>query len=179
MTTTQIIAAVKSIKGNQICLTFKTEGKPAAKFKETKLTKLTSGCYRKGIAFENLKGIREDIENGVRDEVGPLPKNMEWVEFPLHLRHQITGQEYLRLYYPVGGFIQSPSVIFMVNGMEVTKEEYQSYLTESDRNKPAKDSNRDCFMLKLENIVSIDNLSEEDEEDEEDTCDKPDCDCGN
>ena len=158
MTTTEIIAAVKSIKGNQICLTFKTEGKPAAAYKLTKLTKLTSGCYRKGITFENLKGIREDIETGVRDEVGPLPINMEWVEFPLHLRHQITGQEYLRLYYPIGGAIQSPSVTFMVDGIEVTKEEYQGYLTNSDRNKAPKDSNRDCFNLKLENIVSIDNL---------------------
>jgi hypothetical protein len=159
MTNTEIIDAVKAIKGNQICLTFKTEGKPAATHKHLKLTKLTSGCYRKGIAFENLKGVKEDIDNGVREEVGPLPKNMEWIEHPLHLRHQVSGQEYLRLYYPIGGFIQSPAVTFMVDGVEVTKEEYQSYLTPSDRDKPSKDSNRDCFMVKLENIVSIDNLA--------------------
>jgi hypothetical protein len=150
----QIMSIVSTCSGQHIPVSFQSEGKPAAKFKGVSLRKKTEGTYRVGISFENLKGVREGIENGERGDV-QAPKGKTWVTYPFHLKHETRGTDYLRLYFPTGGFIQMPSVTYMVDGQEVDKETYNSYLTPSDAAPKERDPNRDCFDITMENVTSI------------------------
>jgi len=154
MNPTQVLSLVSNLSGKHVPVTFKTEGKPAAKFKGTKLEKLTEGTYRVGINFENLKGVREGIESGERGEV-QAPKGKKWVVFPFHLQNLAETTDYLRLYFPTGGFIQRPSVVYYVDGQVVEKDVYNSYLTTSDAKPKERDPNLDCFDVKMENLISI------------------------
>ena len=154
MNPTQILSLVSNLSGKHIPVSFKTEAKPAAAFKGVKLEKHTEGTYRVGINFENLKGVREGIESGERGEV-QAPKGKKWVMFPFHLQNLAETTDYLRLYYPTGGFIQRPAVTYYVDGKPVEREEYASYLTPSDAKPKDRDPNLDCFDVKMENIISI------------------------
>lgn len=149
-----ILSIVASLSGKHVPVTFKTEGKPAAAHKGVKLQKLTEGTYRVGISFENLKGVREGIESGERGEV-QAPKGKKWILYPFHLKNLAETTDYLRLYYPTGGFIQRPSVTYFVDGVSVDREVYASYLTPSDAKPKERDPNMDCFDVKMENLISI------------------------
>lgn len=153
MNPNQLLSIVSGLSGHTP-VTFKTESKPAATYKGVKLEKLTKGIYRIGLSFENLKGVREGIESGERG-VPEAPKGRKWVVYPIHLQNLAETTDYLRLYYPTGGFIQRPSVIYYVNGKEVDREVYASYLTPSDAKPKEHDPNRDCFDVKMENVISI------------------------
>lgn len=154
MNPTQVLSLVSSLSGKHLKVAFQTESKPAAAHKGTLLQKKTEGTYRVGISFENLKGVREGIESGERGEV-QSPKGKKWVVYPFHLQNEAGTTDYLRLYYPTGGFIQRPSVTYYVNGQEVTREEYSSFLTPSDAKPKERDPNMDCFDVKMENVISI------------------------
>jgi hypothetical protein len=154
MTPTQILSLVQPQSGRHVSISFKTEATPAAAFKGTKLEKHTTGAYRVGISFENLKGVREGIESGER-EIPQAPKGLKWVLYPFHLKNLAETTDYLRLYYPTGGKIQTPSVTYLVNGSEVTKDEYNSFLTPSAAAPKKRDPNQDCFAVKMENVISI------------------------
>lgn len=154
MNPTQILSLVQPQSGRHVSISFKSEAKPAAAFKEVKLEKFTTGAYRVGINFENLKGVREGIENGER-ETPQAPNGKKWVQFPFHLQNLAETTDYLRLYFPTGGAIQIPSVTYKVNGKESSKEEYNSFLTPSVAAPKERDPNMDCFDVKMENIISI------------------------
>lgn len=153
MNPTKLLTIVSTLSGHQP-VTMRTESKPAAAFKGVKLEKFTRGTYRIGLSFENLKGVREGIENGER-EVPMAPKGRKWVTYPIHLQNLDETTDYLRLYYPTGGFIQRPSVTYFVDGVSVDREVFNSYLTPSDAKPKEHDPNRDCFDVKMENIISI------------------------
>lgn len=154
MTPTEILSIVQPQSGRPVSICFKTEGKPAAAFKAHKLEKITKGAFRVGISFENLKGVREGIESGERG-IPEAPKGKKWILYPFHLQKLDGSIDYLRLYYPTGGFIQIPKVSYKVDGIEVTKEQYNSYLTPSDAAPKKRDPNLDLFDVKMENILSI------------------------
>jgi hypothetical protein len=154
MNPNQILSLVSGLSGKHVPVSFKSEGKPSKDFKGVKLEKRTEGTYRVGINFENLKGVREGIESGERGEV-QAPKGKKWVVFPFHLQNLAETTDYLRLYFPTGGFIQRPSVVYYVDGQEVSKEVYNSYLTASDAKPKERDPNLDCFDVKMENVISI------------------------
>jgi hypothetical protein len=42
-----------------------------------------------------------------------------------------------------------------VNGEIVDREEYSTYLTDSDAKPKVKDPNMDCFDVKMDNLISI------------------------
>jgi hypothetical protein len=154
MNPTQILSIVQSQSGRHVSVNFKSEAKPAAAFKSVKLEKYTKGAYRVGISFENLKGVREGIENGER-ETPQAPNGKRWVQYPFHLTNIAETTDYLRLYFPTGGAIQVPSVTYLVNGEEVSKDRYNSFLTPSAAAPKERDSNMDCFDIKMENVISI------------------------
>lgn len=156
MNPNQILSLVSNLSGKHVPVTFQTEAKPAAAFKGVSLKKKTEGTYRVGISFENLKGIREGIESGERGEV-QAPKGKKWVQYPFHLQNLAETTDYLRLYYPTGGFIQRPSVTYYVDGEVVDREVFNGYLTPSDAKPKERDPNLDCFDVKMENILSIGN----------------------
>jgi hypothetical protein len=154
MTPNQILSLVQPQSGRHVHVEFKSEATPAAAFKTHKLEKFTKGAYRVGISFENLKGVREGIENGER-EVPQAPKGKKWVLYPFHLQNLAETTDYLRLYFPTGGAIQIPQVSYRVDGIEVSKEKYNSFLTPSDAAPKKRDPNLDLFDVKMKNVISI------------------------
>ena len=154
MNPTEILSLVQPQSGRHVSISFKSEAKPAAAFKSHKLEKITKGAYRVGISFENLKGVREGIANGER-EIPQAPKGKKWVLYPFHLQKLDGTTDYLRLYFPTGGKIQIPAVTYLVDGKEVSKDEYNSFLTPSDAAPKKRDPNLDLFDVKMENVLSI------------------------
>jgi hypothetical protein len=146
-----------SRKGQFISATFKTETKPAAIHKGTILEKRTSGVFRAGLSFENLSSVKEAIENGERDEVGSLPFG-EWEIYPFTILHTPKGEtnkvRYVRL-YPTKNASQRIKVLYLVNGTEVTKEQYLNYLTPSEKEKALQGNPRECFNVKHKNILAL------------------------
>jgi len=154
MNPNQILSLVQPQSGRHVSISFKSEATPAAAFKMHKLEKRTTGAYRVGISFENLKGVREGIANGER-EIPQDPKGKKWILYPFHLQKLDGSTDCLRLYFPTGGFIQIPEVSYLVDGVEVSKEKYNSFLTPSAAAPKERDPNMDCFDVKMENVLSI------------------------
>jgi len=141
-------------KGNFISATFRSEKKPSAMHKGTLLEKRISGVFRAGISFENLSSVKEGIENGERNEVGSLPFG-EWEKYPYLIKH--TNKEgvfnrYVRL-YPTPNCVLK--VQYLVNGVESTKENFNSFLTPSDRAKAESGERPECITIKESNLISL------------------------
>ena len=121
---------------------------PAAAYKKAGvvLEKITRSVVRTGVDFANLRTVKEAIENGERKEVGSLPWG-EWKQFPYLIEHK--GAQYLRL-YPV--MTVAPKVAYKVNGQEVDRDTFKSYLTPSAQADMDKDTVPECFTVKAENV---------------------------
>lgn len=132
-------------KGSFLAVVFTTEKKPAAAHKGVRLTKRVSMVARAGIDYANLATVREGIANGERGEVQSLPWG-EWFAAPYVIRH--NGGFYFRL-YPVAGSV--PSVVYMVNGVTVSREDWMALLTPGERAKMESGERPDCFTVKAEN----------------------------
>lgn len=143
---------ILSAKGNFVKAKWKSIPKPAARFKTFQLEKITESVVRAGINFANLSSVKDAIAAGERGEVQPLPWG-EWKSFPYIIEHK--GAEYIRL-YPSDGINHYPKSIFYVNGEEVTKEDFATYLTPSDAKKLLDPEERpECFTIKAENVLGI------------------------
>lgn len=143
-----ILTTLNSVTGQHVSVTFQSLPKPSAANKELVLKKITTGAFRAGIDYANLSAVKEGIEKGERGEVQSLPWG-EWVSFPYHIKHK--GKDYVRLYPPVGGFIQTPKIQYFINDQEVDKDTFNSKLTPS----AAKSKETECFTVAADNIVSI------------------------
>lgn len=143
------MTTLQGVTGQHISMEFKSEATPRKESKAlgVRLEKRVKGAFRAGIAFENLKQVKEAIEAGERGEVEPLPWG-QWVQYPYQITHK--DKNYYR-FYPATGNGQAPSVKYLVNGVESTKAEYESHLTESAKNKPKKD----CFVVEESNILTL------------------------
>jgi hypothetical protein len=146
-TNTTDLTKITSNKGCFVSVSFKSEKKPSAQFKGVELVKVTNGVFRSGIDFANLSSVKQGIASGERGEVQSLPWG-EWVSFPYIISHK--NQEYVRL-YPVANPNSKLEVTYFVNGTQVSKDEFNGYLTPSD----AKSSAVECFTVKASNILSI------------------------
>ena len=142
------LTKITSGKGQFVSVSFKSDKKPSAKFKGVQLTKVTNGVFRSGIDFANLSSVQDGIANGERGEVQSLPWG-SWVSFPYIIAH--NNQEYVRL-YPVVNGNSKVEVAYFVNGTQVSKDEFNGYLTPSDA-KPSEAI--ECFTVKANNIISI------------------------
>ena len=145
------VDACSSRKGQFISLDFKSEPAPSAEFKKAGvvLEKISKGIYRTGINFANLSAVKEGIENGERGEVQPLPKGQSWAIFPLVIKKE-DGSLLLRVTMAEGHF---PQVTYKVNGSEVSKENFESYLPPS-----ARSSNKErplVFTIKESNLLAV------------------------
>lgn len=132
-------------KGQFLSVVFTTVKAPRAEFKGTVLAKRVRMVARAGIDFANLSTVREGIASGERGEVQPLSWG-EWDRFPYTITHK--GGLYYRL-YPVAGSV--PTVIYTVDGVEVSREVWAGYLTPSERAKMESGDRPDCITVKAEN----------------------------
>lgn len=141
------INAITNATGQFVKVSFKTSKKPAAAFKGAVLEKVTEGVFRAGINFANLTSVKDGITNGERGEVQSLPWG-EWVSFPYLIAHK--GEQYVRLYPTEGCKTETK---YLVNGVEVSKDEFNTFLTPSDA-KPS-DKPLECFTVKVSNLLSV------------------------
>jgi hypothetical protein len=141
------LSLITKSTGQFVKVSFKSTKKPAAAFKGTELTKVSSGVFRAGIDFANLSSVKDGIANGEREAVGSLPWG-EWVSFPYIIAHK--GEQYIRLYPSVGHKVE---VKYFVNGKEVAKDEFNGFLTPSDA-KPSAEA-VECFTIKASNLISV------------------------
>lgn len=151
-TASEVLNKILTCKGQHVTIRFKTNPAPASPKKLNAgivLEKETKGAFKAGINYANIKEVREAIEAGERGPV-QAPKGRKWKQFPHILESEKTGEELVRL-YPASGDNQHPSVVYRVNGNEVTKEDFVSYLPESKRQSEAKI----CFDLKVANILDM------------------------
>jgi hypothetical protein len=142
-----VINAFLAAAGKFASVTFKSNPKPAAAFKGVKLEKVTTGVFRSGINFANITTVKDAIANGERGEVEPLAWGT-WEKFPFVIAHK--GEKFLRL-TKVNGC--KPKVKFLVNDVEVTKDEFEGFLVPS-----AKSENKaptEVFNIKEANLVSF------------------------
>lgn len=154
MKTREIIDTLMQRKRGQfIKMSFKTEDKPRAEFKGTSLFKVVSGVFRWGINYSNMKEVKEAIESGMRGEVGSLPWG-HWVPGYEHVLIKLNGvnedKMFLRIYPSP---IHPVHTTYFVNGVQVSKDNYKSYLTPSKAKSMGK--SKPLFNKNVEDILSI------------------------
>lgn len=120
--------------GQFIRVSWKSNPRPKAQFKNLKLEKISSAVVRAGINFANLK------ENEGR-ETGRLPWG-DWKIFPYVIEHR--GKDYLRLYPN-----NKPETKYFINGKTVDRDEFLDKLPESAK----KEESPSCFTVAEENII--------------------------
>jgi hypothetical protein len=145
--TNNVINAFLSASGQFASVTFKSNPTPAAAFKGTLLEKTTTGVFRSGVNFANLSSVKEGIANNERGEVQPLAWG-EWVNFPFVIAHK--GERFLRLTTVNGAKSKST---FKVNGVEVTRDEFESFLVPSARS--GAKAPTEVFNIRESNLVSF------------------------
>ena len=121
---------------------WETEVKPAAAHKGKALLKRTAATVRTGVDYANL-AVNADRETG------ELPWG-EWETFPHVIRHTKAGEteatKYGRLYVLDG----TPRTVYYVDGQEVTKSDFDQFLTPSARE--TKKSVGGTVTVKLANL---------------------------
>lgn len=161
-----IKAKILNSKGQFVKASWKSNAKPAAAFKDVLLEKHTVAVVRAGIDYSNLAVVKEGIASGERGEVGELPWGSTWkidsegnsmFPYVLTKTDSKTGEvtDYYRLYPSVSNRAKS---VYFVNGEEVTKDVYATYLTPSDAKKilnPSSDDTPLCFTIKAQNVLGI------------------------
>lgn len=142
----RIIASLQDAKGQFLNAEWFSEPTPSAKHKGVMLRKTTKAVVRTGVAYANLKVVKDAIAAGERDEVQSLPWG-EWMVYPYGIHHK--GNEYLRLTL---GSNTRPSCRYEVDGKEVDRETFLSYQPPS----AAKEREpSEVITIKLSNLISI------------------------
>ena len=164
MTTTSKSLSAEMIKdkilnsrGQFVKVKWKSNPSPAAPFKKTHtLEKVTEGVVRAGIDYANLSSVKDAIASGSRGEVQPLPFG-EWISFPYLIKHRPKGSEEDVIYVRLYPSIHIPKSLYYVNGENVDKETFATFLTPSESKKLLEptDNRPECFTIKEHNILGI------------------------
>jgi hypothetical protein len=140
---------IKAKKGANLSVVFDRQLKTRKGVAE-KITKVTRIVARGGVDYDNLSVVKEKRENGeLPSENAGLPWG-EWVEFPLHIRH--NDVDYAR-FYPASGIGFKPQVTYFLDGVEVSKEQVQTLCLASEF--PKRDEEPLCFTVKAHNVAMI------------------------
>lgn len=142
------VDACNSRKGQFVEISFKSNPSPSKEHKGKVLEKVSTGIFRTGINYANLSPVKTAVEAGQREEVGSLPWGA-WAVFPLVIVNK--GKEYLRI---TTSPFHRPSVRFSVDGVEVSKEHFESLLPPSKRSQPDKEPTL-IFNIEADNLLSV------------------------
>ena len=157
---------ILNAKGNFVKAAWKSNPKPKAEFKNILLEKNTVAVVQAGVNYANLSSVKDAIAAGERGEVQELPFGQWYVDpltnkswFPYVITHRPKDSDkdefYLRL-YPSNGNNHIPKSIFYVDGEEVSKEKFATYLTNSEAKKLLNSEERPlCFTIKLKNLMDL------------------------
>lgn len=153
MIMTGIIEKVKSLKhGTFVRVKYRTEVKPAARFKDFKIEKIVEATVRVGVSYSNLSAVKERRSA----EVKPAnPSHVQWWRWCEGYRNIMKekisdpSQRYITFAtIPNGGNVK---VLWYINGKSASEEEVRAITIPSYWNK----TNLDVFDVKLENLISI------------------------
>jgi len=137
MDTSDYLALVEGGTGH-FTVEFHSDTKPAAAHKARRLRKVVTAVVMTGASYADLR-----VNKGV--ETGPLPWG-EWKDGcePFVIQHK--GNDYARLYVIEHGV----KAVYTVDGEVVTRDEYEGYLTPSQRNAPR--PNGGCITVKMDGV---------------------------
>jgi hypothetical protein len=123
MDTTKYLSLVDGGLGT-FTVEFHSDTRPAAAHKARRLRKVVTAIVMTGASYANLR-----VNKGV--VTGPLPWGV-WMDGaePFVIQHK--GNDYARLYVIENGV----RAIYTVDGEVVSREDYESFLTPSQRNAP-------------------------------------------
>jgi len=136
MDTTAYLAAINAPGLGHYGVEWTTTVKPAAAHRAHTLTKVSTAVCLTGAEYRNL-AVNNDTETGA------LPWG-EWSNYPYVVTHR--EQDYFRL-YTVDGTVRTT---YYVDGMDVEREHFLSFLTPSQRN-PSR-PNGGCITVKASNV---------------------------
>jgi hypothetical protein len=153
---------ILNAKGNFVKAAWKSNPKPAAAHKDVLLEKKTVAVVQAGVNYSNLSAVKDAIAAGERGEVQELPWGQWYADkltgkswFPYVIEHK--DELYLRL-YPSQGLNHKTRSVFYANGVEVTKDAFAKYLTNSEAKKlldPTPEDTPLCFTIKLKNLLDL------------------------
>ena len=148
-----IIQQITSLKhGTFVRVKYRTDIKPAARFKDLKIEKIVEATVRVGVSYSNLSAVKERRAT----ETKPMnPSHVQWWRWCEGYRNIMKekisdpSQRYITFAtVPNGGNIK---VLWYINGKSVPEEEVRAITIPSYWNKP----NLDVFDVKLENLISV------------------------
>lgn len=148
-----IIQQITSLKhGVFVRIKYRTDIKPAAKFKDYEIYKIVEATVRVGVSYSNLSAVKERKSA----EVKPAnPSHVQWWRWCEGYRNIMKekisdpSQRYITFAtVPNGGNIK---VLWYINGKPASEDEVRAITIPSYWNK----SNLDVFDVKLENLISV------------------------
>ena len=148
-----IIQQITSLKhGTFVRVKYRTDIKPAARFKDLKIEKIVEATVRVGVSYSNLSAVKERRAT----ETKPMnPSHVQWWRWCEGYRNIMKekisdpSQRYITFAtIPNGGNVK---VLWYINGESVPEEEVRAITIPSYWNK----SNLDVFDVKLENLISV------------------------
>jgi hypothetical protein len=115
------------------------------------LRKVSTATVRSGVEYGNLRNVREAIEAGER---GPVQARAwgTWIVPNILLGHK--GREYIA-FYPING--QRVATTYTVNGVEVTREDFTTYMRPGDVRKMGEPI--DVFTVNVEGVRAVGDLT--------------------
>ena len=153
MIMTGIIEKVKSLKhGTFVRVKYRTEVKPAAKFKDFKIEKIVEATVRVGVSYSNLSAVKERRSAEVKPANPSHVQWWRWCEgYKNIIKEKISdpSQKYVTFaIVPGGGNVKT---LWYIDNKEVSEAEVRPLTTPSYWNK----THLDVFDVKLENLISI------------------------
>ena len=148
-----IIQQITSLKhGTFVRVKYRTDIKPAARFKDLKIEKIVEATVRVGVSYSNLSAVKERRAT----ETKPMnPSHVQWWRWCEGYRNIMKekisdpSQRYITFAtIPNGGNVK---VLWYINGKSVPEEEVRAITIPSYWDKP----NLDVFDVKLENLISV------------------------
>ena len=150
---TGIVEKIKSLKhGAFVRIKYRTEVKPAAKFKDYKVEKVVEATVRVGVSYSNLSAVKERRLAEIKYANPPHVQWWRWCEVYRNImKEKISdpSQRYITFAtIPNGGNVK---VLWYINGKSASEEEVRTITIPSYWSK----SNLDVFDVKLENLISV------------------------
>lgn len=150
MKASEIVSTLQTRKGQFMSITWQRNAHTRKDYNGAPIAKRTTATVRAGVNYANLASVKDAIESGEREEVGPLP----WGAWRVGAENMIIdhkGKEYVRL-YPVP--TAKPTVQWLLDGKPVDFSEVSAYLLASE--KPKDDDDKPaCFNVNAADLVSI------------------------
>jgi hypothetical protein len=149
MKTEEIIAKLKSRKGQFGRAVWEKSLKTRKDYRDMSIRKRTTMVCRAGINYDNMTIVKEKRDSGMLPPVNAgLPAWQEWDEFPYLLQKKDEpSKKYIRL-YPTNNL----ETLYFKNGKLSSLDEIREFVLASELPKGEKP---DCISVGLDNVIEL------------------------